>query len=311
MNKENMATSTEELDSRYKEKYKVSNDEFVKREADWSIVEELVLTYQKQFKEEATYEECVQARKAAGEIVEKFSPLVKKYMTLLRTGQIDWNNMETKSFISNFVDSRESIRALNRKKQTAKFRDTIHMKFEFIVKTYGQIPEDEMLTDLQSLLLLKAQKYQQMGKNFCSYLYNSYKFEVSRHIKKFIKNPLNIPYKNLQYEDFMNGENDNVTAFHEDNYYEETTGIPGLEWVNGISCSEIFSCLSNNDRKILVKYYLEDWNDQQIATALGMHINTVNQRRRSATKKLAEELGIDISNIKRTRRSGKKAVLPC
>lgn len=309
--KNNKDISIEELDSRYKERFKVSDDEFEKREADWALVEELVLTYQKQFEEGATELDLVNAKKAAEKIVEKFSPLIKKYMTLLRTGQIDWNNMETKSFISNFVDSRESIRALNRKKQTSKFRDHIHMKFEFIVKTYGQIPEEEMLTDLQSLLLLKAQKYQQMGKNFCSYLYNSYKFEVSRHIKKFIKNPLNIPYKNLQYEDFMNGENDNVASFHEDNYYEEATGVPGLEWVNGVSCSEVFSCLSNNDRKILVKYYLEDWNDQQIATALGMHINTVNQRRRSATKKLAEELGIDITDIKRTRRSGKKAILPC
>ena len=307
----NKEISQEELNSKFKERYKVSDEEFEKREADWTLVEELVMIYQKQFEEGATESDLVESRKAAGQIIEKFSPLIRKYITLLKSGQIDWNNMETKSFISNFVDSRDSIRALNRIRQTSKFRDHIHMKFEFVVKTYGAIPEEEMLTDLQSLLLLKAQKYKQMGKNFCSYLYNSYKFEVSRHIKKFIKNPLNIPYKNLQYEDFMNGENDNVSTFHEDNYYEESTGVPGLEWVNGVSCSEIFSCLSNNDRKILVKYYLEDWNDQQIATVLGMHINTVNQRRRSATKKLADELGIDITNIKRTRRSGKKAVLPC
>ena len=41
-----------------------------------------------------------------------------------------------------------------------------------------------------------------------------------------------------------------------------------------------------------------------------MHINTVNQRRRSAAKQVADNLGFDLSAIKRTRRSGKNAILP-
>ena len=40
-----------------------------------------------------------------------------------------------------------------------------------------------------------------------------------------------------------------------------------------------------------------------------MHINTVNQKRRKATMKLAIEQGIDIKKIKHSRKSGKKALL--
>jgi DNA-directed RNA polymerase specialized sigma24 family protein len=61
---------------------------------------------------------------------------------------------------------------------------------------------------------------------------------------------------------------------------------------------------------VLIKYYLEDWNDRQIAESLGAHINTVNQKRRDAVELLCEELGMNKDNIKRSRKSGKKASLP-
>ena len=78
----------------------------------------------------------------------------------------------------------------------------------------------------------------------------------------------------------------------------------------GNNCSDMFSNLTPLDRKILIKYYLEEWKDKQIADHFGMHINTVNQRRRCAAKKIAENLDIELENIKRTRKSGKKAILP-
>ena len=132
-----------------------------------------------------------------------------------------------------------------------------------------------------------------------------------KNIKKYIKNPLNISYKNLQYEDCINGTSDfEIQNSYEDNYYEDLTGIPNTSWIQGQNCSDIFSCLSPLDRKILVKYYLEEWKDGQIAENLGMHINTVNQKRRSAAKVIAEKLNLDLNSIKRTRKSGKRAILP-
>lgn len=72
----------------------------------------------------------------------------------------------------------------------------------------------------------------------------------------------------------------------------------------------MFNKLSVFQRKVLVKYYLEDWNDRQIAEYLGAHINTVNQKRRDAIDLLCAEMGVSKENIKRSRKSGKKASLP-
>ena len=291
--------------------YNNNDEKFEQRLVEWTEIEELVLKYQAQFNEDADNIIKTEAKESANKLLERFSPFFKKYVTLLKTGQVDWDDMEMKQFISNFIDDIELKKALARKKQKAHYRNEIHQKFNFIIETYGELSEEEILLDLQTLLLIIAQRYKQMGKNFCAYVYNSYRYEVARHIKKYIKNPLNISYKNLQYEDCINGTSDfEIQNSYEDNYYEDLTGIPNTSWIQGQNCSDIFSCLSPLDSKILVKYYLEEWKDGQIAENLGMHINTVNQKRRSAAKVIAEKLDLDLNSIKRTRKSGKRAILP-
>ena len=291
--------------------YNENDEKIEQRITEWAEIENLVLAYQKQFKEDATNKDIQIAKESVSKLLIRFSPFFKKYITLLETGQINWNDMEMKQFISSFVDDIELKKALGRKKQSAVYRNEIHQKFNFIVETYGSLEEEDMLLDLQSLLLTIAKRYEQIGKNFCAYVYNSYRYEVARHIKKFIKNPINITYKNLRYEDCINGTNDyEIHNSYEDNYYEDLTGIPNMSWIQGQNCSDLFSCLTPLDRKILVKYYLEEWKDGQIAEHLGMHINTVNQKRRSAAKVIADNLGLDLNSIKRTRKSGKRAILP-
>ena len=134
---------------------------------------------------------------------------------------------------------------------------------------------------------------------------------VLKNIKKIINNPLSIQYKNYQYEDCINGNKDvHIDISYEDNYYESSTGLPDLTWISGQSCSDIFNKLTPFQRKILIKYYLEDWNDRQIAENMGAHINTVNQKRRDAIDLLCTEMGISKEMLKRSRKSGKKASLP-
>jgi DNA-directed RNA polymerase specialized sigma24 family protein len=282
------------------------------REKEWKEVEDLVMKYQYQFTTDGTDRTALcEAQDAAAELLKRFSPLFKKYLLLLKNGQIDFDDREMKMFVCSFIEEPRLQQALKRAKQKAEYRSDIYKRFNFIKETYGSISDDEIIGDLQTIFLTIAKRYKQMGKSFCGYLYNSYRHEVSRHIKKFIKNPLNISYKNLEYEDCINGQEDSdIENSYEDNYYENTTGLPDLSWIMGTNCSDMFGDLATIDRKILVKYYLEEWNDRQISEEFGIHINTVNQKRRFAVQKIAENLGINMDEIKRNRRSGKKAVLP-
>lgn len=282
-----------------------------RRKEEWEEIEALVLNFQKQFKEECTETEKKYAQECGNILVAKFSPLFKKYIQMFKYANVDWTDRESKEFIALFIDSYELKKALFRKKINAANRAEIYTKFNFIIETYGKTEEEDIIADLSMCLLILAKRYKNVGKNFCAYVYNAFRHEVARHIKKQVKNPLTIWYKNFEFEEWINsGVNPANEIVYEDNYYESLTGLPDITWVNGQSCADIFNKLSTFQRKILVKYYLEDWNDRQIAQYLGTHINTVNQKRRDAITLLCAEAGVPKSELKRSRKSGKKASLP-
>lgn len=267
---------------------------------EWDEVEALVMTYQKFLHDPI---DGWISKEAANILLDKFSPLFKSYLTVIKYNQIDWNNMEQKQFVAQFIGDKSLKRALGRKKTAGEFKAKIYQRFNFIVSTYGTLNEEDILEDLYMCFLTLMKRYKQTGKNFCAYVANSFHYEVSRHIKKQTSNPLAVNYKNYVYEDTINGED--MHEFYEDNYYELSTGLPDYTWINGETCSDMFLGLSNLQRKILIEYYLEDCNDKQISSHTATNIGTINSKRRDAVYKLSEELGIGKEEIPRKRKSGK------
>jgi hypothetical protein len=271
---------------------------------DWNEVEDLVITYQTYVNSDDAEEKNL-CKDPAEKLLNRFAPLFKKYIMLIKHNQIDFNDMEQKSFVSLFMDDITLRRVLNRKVTPASYRSEIYIKSNFIKETYGSNSEQDITNDLYICFLKIARRYKQVGKNFCAYLYNVFKHEVARMIKSNIKNPLSIPYKNFQYEDYVNGSEDNYQIeIYEDTYYESNTGLPDLSWVLGDTCGFEFVYLSPLQRKILVRYYLEDWSDRQIAESMGVQTSMINLRRRQALQILCEEFDVDINTLKRTRKSG-------
>ena len=289
---------------------------------EWQEVEELIMTYKKQFEEGHTEEEKKLADVACLKLLQQFYPLFRQYCNLI-TGK-HWSacmaenkepfgSAEIRLFFSTFIDDSYTKKELHRYNPGQKAQQEVFHRMNFVKETYGSIGEEEIFADLQMMFLRMAKRYKPLGKSFCAYINRGYGYEVSRHIKTYIKNPISIPYRQTEYENYMHSTMDSEieeSHFEDGYYYEMATGIPGPDWIKGISCSDMFSTLSPTDRKILLKYYLEDWNDRQIAEYLGIHINTVNQKRRLAIGKVAGQAGFDSQDIIRCRKSGRQAVLP-
>lgn len=287
---------------------KSKSEQKKERQKSWDEVEELVMEYKKQFEEESTPKQILKSQDAAEDLLERFSPLFKKYIKLLKGGPINYFDQEMKMFVYLFIDDKDLLKELRSNKQNTKVKKEINNKFNFVRETYGSLPEEEIHRDLSVLFLVLAKRYKQKGRSFCGYLYNSFKFEVARFIKKYIKDPINISYKNSEFKDNLNGAEDlEYRGVYEDKYYENELGLPNLKWISGEACSEPFEKLTNLERKIIVKYYLEEWNDRQISETLSMSISTINQIRRSAAKKIADCLGKSEDDIMRRRKSGLNA----
>jgi hypothetical protein len=290
----------------------------------WQEIDDAVMEYQKQFKysikestgkrvcdgfnENASKEIKENANKAALKLVMSFKPMIKKYISLFKTGQINFNDQEQKIFVSLFLESSFIKKCLWNKNISKDIKDQITAKFNFICEGYGKQDKENIEADLSEMVLYLAQRYNNVGKNFCTFLYHSFNYTVARKIvKPYQKEILNFHYKKMPYEEFALS-NATYDTVYEDEVYEDENGVPDLSWVKGDTCSDIFSMFTPEERNILSKYYLAGWNDSQIAESIGMHINTVNTKRRKCLEKLAAKKGIDVSTIKRNRRSGKKAI---
>ena len=308
----NRAKGENKLDIAANEKLEAEKKAFQERLEEWAEIEELVIAYQSQFEEDpCSYETEVKAHEAMMDLLRRFQPLFRKYILLLKSGQINFKDKEMKLFVYSFLDNDRLKKEIKKSNIRNDHKREIYDRFNFIKETYGSLDEEEIMLDLQVIFMTVAKRYKQMGRSFCGYLYNSFRYEVYRHIKKFLRNPINIPYRHTQFEDFMaQSDEEGFEEVYDDGFYEKNLGIPDMNWIAGETCSTTFETLSPMERKLVIKYYLEDWNDRQISEEFGIHINTVNQKRRSAILKIAEEIGMDISDIKRNRKSGKKAVMP-
>lgn len=136
---------------------------------EWKEIDDLVFKYQEQFKENATEEAKLEARKAGGQLIEKFRPLFKKYVILLRTGQINFKNSEQKQFVGLFINDTYLKRGLKMKHIHRDVQEQIISKFNFLIEGYGKQEEQEILGDLQTILFTLAKRYKDVGKSFCCY----------------------------------------------------------------------------------------------------------------------------------------------
>ena len=243
------------------------------------------MRYKKQFEPNATSEDIQDAQVASRELIEAFTPLFKKYIAMLRLGQIAWTNNESRNFVKTFMQEKDLVYALKRTRISKELKERIEHRFKFITETYGKRPEDEIKLDLIECLLYLAKKYN---------LYRAFLYEVQRFVKRYTSNPVNIHYRRLDYEEVMEAHEPTT---NNDGSMEEAfanhLGIPDTSWIQGKTCSEGFSELSPEQRKILVAYYLEEDNDRNIASDLGERMGAVAKKRKAAILSLALKLGYD------------------
>lgn len=252
---------------------------------EWVEIEDLVRQY-KHSKEQGN-----RADTAVIALIERFYPLFKKYLIMIKGGSINFQDRETRKFIKCFMIEPvlKSMLANNTVTQVA--RNAIYQRFNFVRESYGALPEDEILHDLKYLLMIMLDRYQIMGRSFCAYVKGSYCYEVFRHIKRFIKDPTNIHYKNIEYEDYMiDKEAIDYLAAPESHFFENSEMLPDISWVIGQTCSDEFSGLTNLQRRILIKFYLEKISDKNIAAGFGMLASQITAIRTDTINEIKSKL---------------------
>ena len=112
---------------------------------EWNEIEDLVMQYQNNLDKDK--ETC---KIATNELLIRFMPLFKKYILLIKHNQLDFEDMEQKSFTSLFIEDKILRRMLNRKVTPVKYKSDIYQKSNFIKETYGTNSEEDILYDFRN-----------------------------------------------------------------------------------------------------------------------------------------------------------------
>lgn len=233
-------------------------------------------------------------KKAGEELIIQMAPYLIKYFKIVKLGIIDLSNKDSRKFISLFIDSADARTRLKKPFQSTEARNEAYQKVMMIQSVFNDVPAEDLVQELIIALLILAKRFSKYRRkvSFCGYLYNAYRFELSRRIKKIMEDPLTYRFScNIPYDDYAptddEEEEENPSMYSNDPIMLLDDSL-GNAWIRGITCGDMFSCLTQLQRLILKLYYNDGESDTSIARKLSMHRVTVRAERICAEKVLKE-----------------------
>ena len=242
--------------------------------SDWKRTDDLVFAYQSGDME------------AAEELLRAFNGFIEKYARLLTGGTINFNDRDSRQFISMYIKDKEVRRKLKKRWQSADTRRTAYESLASLQRSCLLNGKEDVRQELICLFLIMAKRYRKKTEKgtFAGYVYSTYKFEVQRAFREYCKDPLTFSGNtHLPYFDSENVtenvdllidpfEDPDIVLSPEDEQF-------GPSWIHGATAEGPFKDLNIMDRLIIKMYHIDQLTDKEIAERTGFHINTINNRR--------------------------------
>lgn len=217
-------------------------------------------------------------------IIEKLAPYRSKFVNILKNGSADITDKDTKQFLKLFMPEGDIRKEMDNITISQEAKVKAAEIAIYIQKLCESIKNEDLEQDLIVLMFELINRYEpQRGVHFCGYLYNTYRYDVSRYVKKMTRDPMAfyIPYVLGDGEEYMDAD---LVPSAEEIFEEEM----GMSWVNGITCHEIFLKLNKFQRIIIEFYYKFGYSDSKIAELLNSNRSFIYRQRIKAEEILKE-----------------------
>lgn len=237
---------------------------------------------------------------AAEKLIKAFDGFIEKYVRLLTGGIINFNDRDSRQFISMYIKDKTVRKKLSKRWQSADTRRAAYESLASLQRSCLLNTKEDIRQELICLFLMMAKRYRKKTdkSTFAGYIYSTYRFEVQRAFKEYTNDPLTFSGNtHLPYYDSEN-LTENVDLLTDPFSDIDTILSPedeqfGPSWIHGTTAEGPFRDLSILDRLIMKMYHIDQLSDREIAEKTGFHINTVNSRRRAAQSYIGRVLGYD------------------
>ena len=265
-------------------------------------------------------------RDAAGQIIERFEPFFSRYITLIKKGQYDLAHYSTRSFMLLYSGSKEQrtiVKSHMYRKGASTEADKLAVQLYYI---FEAMTEEDIKHELYVVILKMAKNYKDLDRpSFHTYIDRCFHFYLQRHFAIMSRDPSrggnvdiidNIDYDkyncclemtmdedygeadiradihyNIKYSNHMTFEkSDNTDPFDDSSFFNNN-------WTNGVTCHDLFLCLTPFERRLIYMYYVQKMSDSKIATELNVCRTTIGKKRTTALDKLkAEKIKLEDNN---------------
>jgi RNA polymerase sigma factor (sigma-70 family) len=221
------------------------------------------------------------------EVIKKYHFFIMKYHKLISKGYFDYKNYDIKIFLCCYISEEELRRNLKRGKFHSKeIKEKVDLVIKNIRKGFSEYdidrnsenPKDELYNELVCILLECHKNFKENEIGFEKYLYKSFRYKLKRICDKKMQQVIikqkSDPYKEDMAEEKMEME-DEIDFLYNNRLF-----------LNGINCEFPFEEMSYLERFILVKYYVNEMTDKEIAKECGYHPKYINFLRNKLLKEL-------------------------
>lgn len=237
---------------------------------------------------------------AAQKLLDAFQPYYRKFLKILKRGICDMSDADTRYFLGLYIDDDETRNKFYSSWNTPWAKKVGNSRTSFLADLCKCIEYEELEQECKVILLMLADRYEQMDRTFLGYVSKVFRYELRRSLEALVTDPLvflqdyNIPFDEAAMEDSDNADEfyfDEAMTYNEQTFTMDYTEL-GPDWISGLTCSEAFKNLTSVERKIICYYYLDKMTDQEIADRIGYHRVWVNKCRKVALEKLKSNINM-------------------
>jgi len=232
-------------------------------------------------------------------LIDMFKDYIDIYVNLLKYNKFDIGNGKVHRFLSLFLSSKLALKQYN---YSSYARNMFINKAKYISKYFAEYTDDDIRNDIIIIILKLVKKYNSDRPFFILYINKVIHYYLKNYVDRIIKSYLDyidideieqneIDYKVYSHFEMVENKLDKERLIHNAiiPVVKNDNNTLDLNWINGITPTNMFDMLQPVDREILLLYYVKNKTIKDICNSIGYStINTGIRRKNISIKKVKE-----------------------
>lgn len=250
-------------------------------------------------------------------LIKSYEGLIWKFINEVKEPEVrNIKDRKIRNFYNLYISKKELGPNLNVHKysKSNKVKKLLYSRSKMVAELLTLTDEEDLYQESVICLMKLAHRYHDTDKpSFHTYVDRVWHFEFFRVVKENMPRNFNayntLEILNYDYNDKYNHNPDsNNDVIETERYVNDMNDTEGsdvfsakvfknifsdeyfnINWINGLTSNELFSCLNFLERKIFKLYYVLGYTDKEVGNTLGFSRIVINKRRNSAKDKLREK----------------------